>query len=341
MPEEGHGTNGRGRDGHNAKTDPIFFSERFVMDLRQLSYFVAVAEEGQITRAAARVMVAQPAVSAQIRRLEHELGEPLFHRDPRAVRLTQAGEALLPHARAALAAAERGRDTIASLRGVLHGRLRIGVSGPVDHRLAETLGDFHRAHPAIEIVLTSKHQEPLLEALANGDVDAGVVGAGVQPLPPQVRTRVVAVEPLVLGVRPGHPLNRRKTISLDALRQEPMITLVPGSGLRTVLENACQHAGFTPRITAETGELGSLVELAAEGLGVAVLPRSAAEGADVAVVRITRPRLQRRTALAWNQASMSPAGRAFLTLADRRFDSAGSIDPLMGPAEGADPSATR
>jgi DNA-binding transcriptional LysR family regulator len=294
------------------------------MDLRQLSYFVAVAEEGQFTRAATRVLVAQPAVSAQIQRLERELGEPLFHRDRRGVRPTEAGEALLPHARAALAAAERGRDTIASLRGLLQGRLRIGVSGPVDRRLAETLGDFHRAHPAIEIVLTSEHNERLLEALADGDMDAGIVGEGVQPLPPQVRARVVAVEPLVLGVRRGHPLSRRKTITLDALHDEPMITLVPGSGLRTVLENACQQAGFIPRIAAETGELGSLVELAAEGLGVAVVPRSAVEGADVAVVRITRPRLQRRTALAWNQTSISPAGRAFLTLAGQHF---ASIEP--------------
>jgi DNA-binding transcriptional LysR family regulator len=322
MPGREHGTNGRASTGHNAKMDSVWFLERFVMELRQLLYFVAVAEEGQFTRAATRVVVAQPAVSAQIRRLERELGEPLFHRDPRAVRLTEAGAALLPHARAALAAAERGRDTIASLRGVLHGRLRIGVAGPVDHRLAETLGDFHRAHPAIEIALSSEHNEPLLEALVNGDIDAGVVGVGVQPVPPQILFRVVAVEPLVLGVRRGHQLSRRKTITLEALREQPMITLVHGSGLRTVLENACRDVGFSPRISAETGELGSLVELTAEGLGVAVVPRSAVEGADVAVVRITRPRLQRRTALAWNEASISPAGRAFLTLADRHFASA-------------------
>jgi DNA-binding transcriptional LysR family regulator len=289
------------------------------MDLRQLAYFVAVAEEGQFTRAARRVMVAQPAVSAQIRRLERELGEPLFHRDPRAVKLTESGQALLPHARAALAAAERGRDTIASLRGVLQGRLRIGVAGPVDHRLAETLGDFHRAHPAIEIVLANEHNEPLLEALANGEMDVGVVGLSVQPLPAQVRARVVAVEPLVLAVRPGHPLSRRRTIALDALREEPMITLVRGSGLRTLLEKACRDAGFMPHIAAETSELGSLVELAAEGLGLAVVPRSAVDAADAAIVPITRPRLHRRTALAWNEASLSPAARAFLELADQHF----------------------
>jgi DNA-binding transcriptional LysR family regulator len=289
------------------------------MDLRQLGYFVAIAEEGQFTRAAQRVLVAQPAISAQIRRLERELGETLFDREPRAARLTAAGEALLPHARAALAAAERGRDAIASLRGLLRGRLRIGVAGPVDQRLAETIGHFHRGHPAIEITLTNEHTEPLLEALANGSIDVGVVGLGVQPLPPHVRARVVAVEPLVLAVRRGHPLSRRRAIVLDALREEPMITLVRGSGLRTLLENACRDAGFTPRVTAETGELGSLVELAAEGLGLAVVPRSAVDAHGAAVVRITRPRLQRRTALAWNEASASPAGRAFLELADRHF----------------------
>jgi DNA-binding transcriptional LysR family regulator len=292
------------------------------MDLRQLSYFVAVADEGQFTRAAVRVSVAQPAISAQIRRLERELGTTLFHRDQRAVTLTEAGEALMPHARAALAAAERGRDTIASLRGLLHGRLRVGVSGPVDHRLAEALGDFHRAHPAIEIVLTSRHNEPLLDAVADGEVDAAVVGLGAQPLPPGVRARVVAEEPLVLVVARDHPLSRRDGIALGELREEPMLTLTRGSGLRAVLEQACRDAGYTPRISAETGDLGSLVGLAAEGLGIAVVPSSAVAGTAVAALRITRPSLRRRTALAWSEASRSPAGRAFLGFAEARFSAA-------------------
>jgi DNA-binding transcriptional LysR family regulator len=293
------------------------------MDLRQLSYFVAVAEEGQFTRAATRVSVAQPAVSAQIRRLERELGEALFHRDQRAVRLTEAGEALLPHARAALAAAERGRDEIASLRGLLRGRLRVGVAGPVDHRFAKSLGDFHRAHPAVEIAVTQEHNEPLLEAVARGEFDAAIVGAGVQPVPPQIHTRVVAIEPLVLAVGRGDRLSRRTTVALAQLREQPMITLVRGSGLRTVLENACRDAGFVPRIVAEAGELGSLVDLAAEGLGAAVLPASVVRGAEVAVLEITRPRLRRRTALAWNKTVTSPARDAFLPFADQRFGTRG------------------
>ena len=288
------------------------------MDLRQLTYFVAVAEEGQFTRAAVRVSVAQPAISAQIGRLERELGEPLFHRDQRGAVLTAAGEALLPHARAALAAAERGRDTIASLRGVLRGRLRVGVSGPGDRRLATTLGAFHRAHPAIEITVSEQQNAPLLEAVAGGDVDAALVGMPGTP-PPQVRTRVVAAVPLVIAVPRGHPLSRRQTVTLARLRDEPMITLTHGTGLRTVLESASRDAGFTPRITAETSDLASLVELVAEGLGAALLPRSALDGADVAILRLTRPRLERRTALAWNPATTSPAGRAFLALAERHF----------------------
>src|SRR5262245_645609 len=289
------------------------------MELRQLSYFVAVADEAHFTRAAARVSVAQPAVSAQIRRLERELGEVLFHRDRRGVRLTAAGEALLPHARAALAAAQRGRDTIASMRGLLRGALRVGVVRPVDHRLAEALGEFHRTHPAIDITLTELHNDPAIEALSNGDLDAALIGLHGPSLMPPIRARTVAIEPLVLGVYRDHVLARRTTITLDHLRDQPIITLTRGTGLRTVLENACRDAGFSPRIVAETGDLASLVELTTEGLGIAVLPRSAVGDADLAVLQITRPRLQRRTALIWNQATTTPAGRAFLAVAGKHF----------------------
>jgi DNA-binding transcriptional LysR family regulator len=288
------------------------------MDLRQLSYFVAVAEEGQFTRAAERVSVAQPAVSAQIGRLERELGERLFHRDPRSVMLTPAGDALLPHARAALAAAERGRDTIASLRGMLTGRLRVGVAGPMDHRLAQVLGEFHQAHPAIEIALSHGQNEPMLDTLARGELDAALVGLGAQAQPPGVEAREVATEPLVVCVHREHPLREREAVALAELRDEPLLTLPQGSGLRTLVFNACRELGFLPRVVGETAELRSLVELAGVGLGVAIVPRSAAES-DVAILRLTRPELWRRTALAWNRDGISPAGRAFISLAERRF----------------------
>jgi DNA-binding transcriptional LysR family regulator len=116
-----------------------------------------------------------------------------------------------------------------------------------------------------------------------------------------------------------HPLSRSRTIAIAALRGQPMITLTRGTGLRATLEGACRDAGFAPRIIAETSQLGHMVELVAAGLGVAVMPGSALAGAELAVLRITRPRLLRRTALAWNQVTTTPAGRAFLALAEARL----------------------
>jgi DNA-binding transcriptional LysR family regulator len=124
----------------------------------------------------------------------------------------------------------------------------------------------------------------------------------------------------VLAVNRDHPLARRRSATLAQLRDQPFVTLVHGSGHRAVFDKTFDDAGFLPRIAAEAGELSSLIELAAEGLGAAILPRSAADGADIAVLEITRPRLRRRTALAWNEAVVSPAARAFLEVANRRFD---------------------
>jgi DNA-binding transcriptional LysR family regulator len=301
------------------------------MDVRQLSYFVAVAEEQQFTRAAVRTSVAQPAISHQIRRLEAELGEVLFHRDPRSTRLTEAGEALLPHARAAVAALERGRDAVASLAGLLRGTLTVGiVRAPVDRRIFEVLGDFHRAHPAVEIVVSERHNEELFAAVAGGEVDAAIVGITGEPLPSGVAARVIGGEPLVLAAPPGHELVRGRSVAFGRLRGYPLVTLTHGSGLRVVLERACRQTGFTPRIAAETSELSSLVQLAAEGLGVALLPRSAVAGvaaSRVAVVGLTRPRLERRTALAWHDGPISPAGRALLELANRALPTWGTAKP--------------
>src|SRR5687768_8769938 len=156
------------------------------MELRQLSYLVAVAEEGQVTRAAERVSVAQPAISAQIRRLERELGETLFHRDQRGVTLTAAGEAFLPHARAALAAVARGRETVAAMRGLLEGRLSVGVSGPMDRRFAAALGDYSRAHPAIEIALREDNRDGIVASVAKGDIGVAQICMTGEPVPPSV-----------------------------------------------------------------------------------------------------------------------------------------------------------
>lgn len=288
------------------------------MELRQLAYFVAVAEERNFTRAAERIPIAQPAISQQIHRLEAELGERLFLRDHRGVRLTPAGEALLPHARAALGAAAGGREAVAAHSGLLTGRLAVGLVHPLpDRRFPRLLGAFHHAHPGIELTLVEDQTDALLAALAVGQLHAALIGQGrYDRPPPDLEALLVAQEPVVVAVHPSHPLASRGSVPLAALREEPMVTLTRASKLRSILETACQAAGFVPRIVAETSDLGVMVELAAERLGIAVLPASGLAGtSELVQLRLTRPTLDRRILLVWQPATSPPAARAFLALA--------------------------
>ena len=285
------------------------------MELRQLAYFVAVAEEAHFTRAAERLGIAQPAVSVQIRRLEAELGERLFLRGPRTAALTAAGEALLPHARAALAAVEHGREAVAALRGLLTGRLAIGLVQPLPARgIVRTIGAFRREHPRVDMRVAEGETDALLGAVERGELEAAFAGFGPgQEPPPALGARLVAREPTVIAVAPEHPLAGRRRVRLRALRDEPFVTLTAASRLRSVLEAACAQAGFAPQIAIETSDLGVMTALAAEGAGIALLPRSGLQSAgDLVPVELTEPRIERRIVLVWRRDNLPPAARAFL-----------------------------
>ena len=287
------------------------------MELRQFEYFVAVAEDAHFTHAAQRLSIAQPAVSQQIRRLENELGERLFLRD-RTVALTEAGAALLPHARAALAAAAHGREAIAALRGLLTGHLHVGLVQPLpDRRVVRTIAQFQRQHPAIEVTLTEDETDALIAGTLGGTLNAAFIGLGPnQKPPPELEAALVAREAAVLAAHPDHPLAARRSVRVAALRDESIVTLTPTSRLRTVLEAVCRQAGFVPRIVAETSDLNVMLALVAEKVGIAMLPRSGLEGAAaVTAIDLTHPRVERRIVLVWRADNTSPAARAFLALA--------------------------
>jgi DNA-binding transcriptional LysR family regulator len=291
-----------------------------LMELRHLHYFVAVADEASFTRAAARVHVAQPAVSQQIGQLERELGQRLFDRSDRRIRLTPAGETFLPYARSALEATAAGRDAVASLRGVLTGRLAIGTIQSPPESLIALIGEFHRASPKVDITLSTGHPESLAADVAMGKLDAAILGLAGQPLPAVVETRMQSTEPLVVVVAPDHPIARRASTTLAALRNEVIITLTSGSGLRAVVEAACARAGFTPQIRAETDDVALLADLARHGLGVALIPQSSAERAQqpLVTVALRRPTLTRRIVIAWHRHRTTAPGDAFLTFAHAR-----------------------
>ncbi|MFG2141770.1 LysR family transcriptional regulator [Streptomyces sp. NPDC048650] len=294
------------------------------MELRQLRYFVTVVEEANFTRAAARLHLAQPGVSAQIRQLERELGQALLDRSGGSVTPTEVGEAVLPYARAALAAVEGVRATVDEFTGLLRGRVTIGVvSGAAADRfdVASLLADFHDAHPAVEIALTEDNSERMLAALRAGELDIAVIGLPDEP-PPGICAQIVLDVPLVAAVAPDDPLVAHAGpagIPPSALRDRPLISLPPGTGLRGVLERCCAAAGFRPRIAFEAASPHLLAQLAARGLGVAVVPELPAEAAEAYGLRTLpiggRPRPRGRIALARRtDGPAGPAARALLDL---------------------------
>ncbi len=293
------------------------------MEIRQLEYFVAVAEEQSFTRAAARVHVAQPGISAQIRRLERELGEELFDRSGRTVRLTAVGAALLPHARAALAAFAGVRATVDDLAGLVRGRVAVGmVTACAITDLFDLLEAFHRAHPAVAISLSEGNSDRLVADLRGGQLDMALVATSAAPTPADLATLVIADEVLVAVVHPDDPLAAAETVTVAELAERPLICLPRGTGIRTAVEDGWAASGRTPRIGLEASSPAVLAELASRGLGVAIVPMSTADaqGAGLQVLRIAEPRLRGRIELAWRRdGPLSPATRALIALAQIRL----------------------
>ncbi|GHF33939.1 DNA-binding transcriptional LysR family regulator [Amycolatopsis bartoniae] len=291
------------------------------MELRQLEYFVAVAEERNFTRAAERVHVAQPGVSAQIRRLERELGQELLDRSGRGVRLTDAGSAVLPYARAALAAVAGARAAVDELTGLLRGRVAVGMVTSHNVDLPGLLAAFHRDHPGVEVTLTEAGSAQLVEGLRDGTLDAALVSAGPEP-PPGLGFVVVTDEAITAAVAPDHELAGLAEIPLAELRDRPLISLPPGTGIRSHLEHACAAAGFRPRIVCEAGDPSVLAQFAAHGLGVAILPDSLARSRPgLHPLAIVAPRLRGRLVFAWRtDGPVSPAARALLDRARSLLD---------------------
>lgn len=288
-----------------------------VMEFRQLEYFVAVVEERGFTRAAHRERVAQPAVSAQIRQLERRVGQPLFIRGTREVRLTQAGAALLPHARAALGAVRAGRAAVDAVAGVVRGTVAIGTVTlhPVD--TAALIAAFHTDHPDVEITLTTDSSDVLLTKLDDGRLDVAMVSIGAVEDPTGLDYAVVTEETFEAAVAQRHPLARRKTLTLAALCDHPLISLPVGTGMRHRLDIACAAAGLRPRMSFEATSPAELAELARRGLGVAVLPASMARNTPgLHALRLT-PELRGRLVWAWRREPASTAARLFREQAAR------------------------
>ena len=247
------------------------------MELRQLEYFVAVAEEANFTRAAERVHISQSGISAQVRRLEQQLGAKLIDRSGRTATLTPAGAAALEHARAVLAAAGAIRQAVDEVTGLLRGRLVVGmVTACTVTPLFDALSAFHAAHPGVELSLFEDGSDRLIERVRSGEADLALTGAAA--MPEGLEGFPVLSERLVAAVPAGHPLTRRKRVTLAAITAHPIVCLPEGAGIRTVFDRGCAVRGVRPDITLQASAPDAVSDLAARGLGVAILSASMVDG---------------------------------------------------------------
>ncbi|UVO30195.1 LysR substrate-binding domain-containing protein [Bradyrhizobium arachidis] len=292
------------------------------MDIRQLRYFIAVAEELNFSRAARRLNLSQPPLSLQIKALEHDVGAPLFLRQRRGVELTQAGQILLEQAREALAKLDHAIGTAQrAARGEV-GLLRIGYTGsaPIHASFSKILRRFSQTYPEIRLELLHASTSEQAEMLTGRRLDLGFLRPSpTYPLPKNVTIRRLWSDPLELFAPTDHPLVReRGPIAVPALKQLPFIFFASASrrGLNGHVVHLCGSAGFTPKVVQEAEDGGAILGLVAAGLGVAVLPKCYGQIVVSDVVRrpLTSAEAKSDLYLAYNQDRASDHLMRFVAL---------------------------
>lgn len=246
------------------------------MELRQIEMFVETADRRSITAAAQALFVAQPSVSAQMAALERELGTALFDRLPRGVRLTEAGRAVLPHARQILRQVAEIRDTIDALEGLQHGRVIIGTMPTMTtHIIPTVIKVFRERFPGIDLRVVESSASGILEELAAHRLDLAVVTNAEGS--PQIVAEPLMAEELYAIVPVDDPLAEREEIDLCELKDRPFVVLESGFSLRSTLWEVCSRAGFSPRIAQEMSSIQGIKGLVEIGLGVSIAPRTSVE----------------------------------------------------------------
>ena len=293
------------------------------MELRQLRYMVALAEERSFTRAAEREHIAQPALSQQIQRLEQEVGLALVERTTRRVTITEAGELLVARARRILVELASAREELQSLSGIQTGHVVVGAMhtmGPVD--ISAALASFHERHPLVELTVREHQSDELADLLRADRLDLAFLSVTERIESHGLALHQLLSEELVATVPRDHPLASRKRLKMTELAGEQFISYREGSRLRELLDDGARTAGFEPNIKFESNESARIRSLVARGLGVAIIARSdaVAPGPPVAIASLTAPSLSRDITLAWRAGRRhSPAGIEFLALARDLF----------------------
>jgi len=247
------------------------------MELRHLRYFIAVAEEAHITRAAERLGIQQPPLSQQIKAMERELDVQLFRRKPRGVELTDAGRALLDDARAILGRLDQAFETTRRTARGEQGRICVGISRTSSYHplVPQVIRAFREAYPRVFLTIVEARNNELIEHLQSERIDAAF--ARLPPANPQALVITILLEePMLVALPRGHALARRSRsagVSLKDLANETFVA-APGMGLRAAAFAAFRAAGFTPRSGQEAPNTTSALNFVAAGLGISFVPAS-------------------------------------------------------------------
>ena len=297
------------------------------MNFNHLFLFRAVAEAGSFSRAGETVHISQPAISMQVAELEAQLDLTLFHRLPRGVKLTAAGQLLFGYAQRLGALADEAQSAMAEVKGVRRGRLSIGASTTIGvYLLPDLLGEYRRRYPDIDLRFDIANTEEIENRLVDGILDAGLT-EGLPPNRDDLESVIFLRDELVPIVRPDHPrlAAGAKPFTLQQLCAEPIILRERGSGTREVIEGAlARRRQKLQRIAMVLGSTEAIKRAVAAGLGVAIVSHLTIQAElvlgrlailPVRGLQVSRPLLR----LCCRNRAQDPATLAFLALLNQRY----------------------
>lgn len=259
-----------------------------MLDDGPLKTFLVLASEGKMSRAATLLHRTQPALSAQLARLEEDLGAPLFHRTSKGLVLTDAGRLFHTYAEAALSAVRDGREAVRALAGLERGELVIGGGATATtYLLPAALRDFHHRYPAIRLRVREQGSRAVIDGVLSGELDLGIVTLERQgdagPAPARLRQSGLAVEPwiedeLMLLVPPGHRLAKKKTYRWSDLANEPLVLFEPGTAVRNLIDQHLLKARVQVVIVMELRSIDAIQQMVRQGIGLGFVSRWSLSG---------------------------------------------------------------
>lgn len=293
------------------------------MELRQLRYFVEVAEREHISEAAEHLQVAQSAVSRQIANLEEELGTPLFERVGRNVKLTAIGKIFLEHAVNVLKAADFATKQVEEYLNPAKGTIKVGFpTSLASYVLPTVISAFKKEYPNVSFHLRQGSYRFLIDSIINRDLNLAFLG----PVPPKdehINQTILFSENVYALLPANHPLAKRKTINLADLRDDQFVLFPEGYILNKLAVDACKQAGFSPKVTTEGEDMDALKGLVAAGIGVTLLPDSSLYDSTprfTVKVAIENPQLTRTVGVVYPaNRELAPSEQVFLQFVNDFF----------------------